>query len=188
MALGPPLHRAFSIFLFTKDGNRLLLQQRAEEKITFPLYWTNTVCSHPLKEINGYGKLDYTDECDGLEGVKKAAKRKLKHEVGIDVNVEDFTYLTRIHYLAASDSVWGEHEIDYILFVRKDVDYHLNPNEVCNVKYVTQEELKEFFQRKDVTFTPWFKLIVENFINRWWDAMKEGTLESHIEPNKIYKP
>lgn len=29
------LHRAFSVFLFD-DENRLLLQQRADEKITFP--------------------------------------------------------------------------------------------------------------------------------------------------------
>lgn len=31
------------------------------------------------------------------------------------------TYLTRIHYKAQSDGVWGEHEIDYILFVQKVV-------------------------------------------------------------------
>lgn len=41
------LHRAFSVFLFD-DQNRLLLQQRATEKITFPDMWTNTCCSHPL--------------------------------------------------------------------------------------------------------------------------------------------
>lgn len=41
------LHRAFSVFLFNSSG-RLLLQQRAAEKITFPSHWTNTCCSHPL--------------------------------------------------------------------------------------------------------------------------------------------
>jgi isopentenyl-diphosphate Delta-isomerase len=41
------LHRAFSVFIFTKDG-KLLLQQRAAEKITFPEHFTNTCCSHPL--------------------------------------------------------------------------------------------------------------------------------------------
>ena len=41
------LHRAFSVFLFNTQG-QLLLQQRAAAKITFPLCWTNTCCSHPL--------------------------------------------------------------------------------------------------------------------------------------------
>jgi len=41
------LHRAFSVFLFNTKGE-LLMQQRASEKITFPDYWTNTCCSHPL--------------------------------------------------------------------------------------------------------------------------------------------
>ena len=41
------LHRAFSVFLFNEEG-KLLLQQRAKDKITFPSVWTNTCCSHPL--------------------------------------------------------------------------------------------------------------------------------------------
>jgi isopentenyl-diphosphate delta-isomerase len=41
------LHRAFSVFLFDSQ-NRLLLQQRAAEKITFPDLWTNTCCSVSL--------------------------------------------------------------------------------------------------------------------------------------------
>ncbi|WIA42024.1 hypothetical protein OEZ86_009316 [Tetradesmus obliquus] len=41
------LHRAFSVFLFNSEG-KLLLQQRATDKITFPGVWTNTCCSHPL--------------------------------------------------------------------------------------------------------------------------------------------
>ena len=40
------LHRAFSCFIFSPDG-KLLLQQRSDEKITFPGAWTNTCCSHP---------------------------------------------------------------------------------------------------------------------------------------------
>ena len=36
-----------SVFLFDAEG-RLLLQQRAAGKVTFPSVWTNTCCSHPL--------------------------------------------------------------------------------------------------------------------------------------------
>lgn len=49
--INPPhnlLHRAFSVFLFRPCDGKLLLQRRADEKITFPGMWTNTCCSHPL--------------------------------------------------------------------------------------------------------------------------------------------
>ena len=90
------LHRAFSVFLFNSEG-KLLLQQRAAEKITFPLYWTNTVCSHPIYFVPDtpledpavpVASLDLSDEQPEVEenlqlGVKRAARRKLEHELGI---------------------------------------------------------------------------------------------------------
>jgi len=58
-------------------------------------------------------------------GVKRAAVRKLKHELGIDsLRPEQFKFLTRLHYWAADtvthgpSAEWGENEIDYILFVQ----------------------------------------------------------------------
>ena len=47
MTNGLKLHRAFSVFLFDSK-KRLLLQKRSLDKITFPNYWANTCCSHPL--------------------------------------------------------------------------------------------------------------------------------------------
>lgn len=102
------LHRAFSVFLFN-DKNELLLQQRATEKITFPDLWTNTCCSHPLNIPTETG----STLADAIDGVKRAAQRKLDHELGIkkeQVPFEDFKFLTRIHYKAPSDGQWGEHE------------------------------------------------------------------------------
>jgi isopentenyl-diphosphate delta-isomerase len=101
------LHRAFSAFIFRPSDAKLLLQQRALEKITFPNMWTNTCCSHPLD--------DFEEEKIEKEqlGVRIAASRKLEHELGIprwQTPIDDFQYLTRIHYLAPSDGVWGEHE------------------------------------------------------------------------------
>ena len=40
-------HRAFSVLLFNSD-NKLLLQRRSIEKVTFPGVWANSCCSHPL--------------------------------------------------------------------------------------------------------------------------------------------
>jgi len=106
------LHRAFSVFLFD-DQKRLLLQQRATEKITFPDMWTNTCCSHPLGVPTETG----SNLPDSIEGVKRAAQRKLDHELGIkkeQVPLDNFHFLTRIHYKAPSDGQWGEHESTYL--------------------------------------------------------------------------
>jgi len=49
----------------------------------------------------------------GNAGAKRAGQRKLFHELGIvadELPLEKFHFLTRIHYKAASDGVWGEHE------------------------------------------------------------------------------
>lgn len=46
-------------------------------------------------------------------GAKRAGQRKLFHELGIvadELPLDKFHFLTRIHYKAASDGVWGEHE------------------------------------------------------------------------------
>ncbi len=53
--------------------------------------------------------------------------RKLEHELGIppeQLPLSGFKYLTRLHYCAPDthtwgpNSEWGEHEMDYILFIR----------------------------------------------------------------------
>jgi len=174
------LHRAFSVFLFNSKG-QLLMQQRAGEKITFPSHWTNTCCSHPLSHDSEIIEEDQL-------GVKIAAIRKLEHELGIPSSIfspDDFVFLTRIHYVASSDTIWGEHEIDYILFVQKDVPLNINPNEVMDYKYVSKDDLQNLFQSKDVLVTPWFKLIVENFIYGWWNAL--DSLQTVSDPTTIHR-
>lgn len=176
------LHRAFSVFLFDSE-NRLLLQQRATEKITFPDMWTNTCCSHPLG-IPGEGGAYLAES---ITGVKNAARRKLEHELGIDpaqVPFEDFKFLTRIHYKAPSDGMWGEHEIDYILFIKADVDLQPNLNEVRDTTYVTADRLKEMFQDEKLKFTPWFKLICNSLLFDWWKCL-DGGLEKYENEQEI---
>jgi isopentenyl-diphosphate delta-isomerase len=101
------LHRAFSAFIFRPSDGKLLLQQRASEKITFPDMWTNTCCSHPLDDFE-QEKIE-----EAQLGVRIAASRKLEHELGIPQSqtpIDEFQYLTKIHYLAPSSGMWGEHE------------------------------------------------------------------------------
>ncbi|KAM0323494.1 hypothetical protein ACHAQA_008774 [Verticillium albo-atrum] len=176
------LHRAFSVFLFD-DQNRLLLQQRASEKITFPDMWTNTCCSHPLG-IPGEGGANLVD---AVAGVKRAAQRKLEHELGIPIEqvpTELFKFLTRIHYKAPSDGKWGEHEIDYILFIKTNVTLDINKNEVQATQYVSPDELKKQFQDPSLVFTPWFKLICESMLFEWWSNIDSG-LEPYMNEQEI---
>lgn len=95
----------------------------------------------------------------------------MEHELGIkpeQVPLDDFKYLTRIHYVAPSDGLWGEHEsklvweikkgrskekgthvvirvVDYIFFIKANVTMDVNANEVRDVKWVTPEELRAMF-------------------------------------------
>lgn len=165
------LHRAFSVFLFNDEG-KLLLQQRATEKITFADMWTNTCCSHPLAVHSEMGKAG--DLSSSVQGARVAAQRKLDQELGIDakyVPLDDFKFLTRIHYMAPSNGPWGEHEIDYIFIIRANPVLVPNANEVRDLKYVSSEELKEMFRDESLVFTPWFKLICESYLFKWWDQL-----------------
>ncbi|CAM9496045.1 unnamed protein product [Ectocarpus sp. 12 AP-2014] len=173
------LHRAFSVFLFDQDG-KLLLQKRAASKITFPNVWTNTCCSHPLY---GYERSEVDkpeDLKDGsVPGVKNAAVRKLAHELGIaaeDVPIDSFKFLTRLHYYAADavthgpNAPWGEHEIDYILFIQVDSSLSMtpHPDEVDAVKWVSVEEMDAMMNDNANLWSPWFRIIMERFAREWW--------------------
>ena len=107
----------------------------------------------------------------------------------LQVPLEDFTYLTRIHYKAESDSTWGEHEIDYILFIQEDVTVTPNPNEVMSYRFVSQQELRELFARAEkedgVKITPWFRIISETFLFKWWDNLSD--LSQFVDVGTIHR-
>ncbi|XP_047327145.1 isopentenyl-diphosphate Delta-isomerase I-like [Impatiens glandulifera] len=184
---GKMLHRAFSVFLFNSKYE-LLLQQRSATKVTFPLVWTNTCCSHPL-----FRESELVEE--KTLGVRNAAQRKLLDELGIpaeDVPVDQFMPLGRMLYKAPSDGKWGEHELDYLLFIVRDVGLHPNPDEVAEIKYVNREQLKELLRKADagedgLKLSPWFRLVVDNFLFKWWEHVEKGTLSDAADMDSIHK-
>ncbi|XP_036146148.1 isopentenyl-diphosphate Delta-isomerase 1-like [Monomorium pharaonis] len=162
-----PLHRAFSVFLFNSKGD-LLLQKRSSVKITFPDCFTNTVCSHPLAEIP-----EEMEEKDAL-GVKRAAIRRLNYELGIptnEVKPSDLFYLTRIRYQIVSCDRWGEHEIDYILFLQRDnITINPNPDEISEIRWIPRSEIEKFMKSAP-RLSPWFNMIYKFKLLHWWDNL-----------------
>ena len=199
------LHRAFSVFLFNSDG-KLLLQQRAKDKITFPGVWTNTCCSHPLVGM-------IPDEVDSIEdvlrgnvnGIKHAACRKLEQELGIKqglIDIQQFKYLTRLHYWAADvvthgpKAPWGEHEIDYILFAQidddgKSLNIQPNPEEVEDIRWVDFEVLqKMMIPDNGLLWSPWFRIAAArpDLLPKWWSNLHTTlTTDTHVELDHIHR-
>ena len=148
------LHRAFSLFVFNQDNN-LLLQKRSKHKATFPLLWTNSVCSHPL-----YNDLEKNEENN--IGLKRAARRRLNFEMNIEYDdLNDFKVLDSYVYKALDNNEFGEYEYDFMLFLKMKLDFEIlfNEEEVDDVKFVKFEDfgdlIKDCEKNKEI-YTPWF--------------------------------
>ena len=74
--------------------------------------------------------------------------------------------------------------VDYILFIKANVDHTPNPNEVKSTRYVSEIELKAMFEDNRLKFTPWFKLICESLLFEWWAHLDEG-LEKYTGDTNI---
>jgi isopentenyl-diphosphate delta-isomerase type 1 len=136
------LHRAFSVFLFNEEGKLLLQKRSdakitfpsrwTNTCCSHPLYFpeemdeTNNIGEqsvtsararlrprHLAPERKWRERTPTNSSRDGaFTGVKRAASRKLEHELGITrdvLSLDDFRYITRLHYLA-TEGMWGEHE------------------------------------------------------------------------------
>lgn len=165
--------------------------------------WTNTCCSHPLHGMEP-SEVDGPEEVSKgtVPGVKHAAIRKLHHELGIapgSLKVEQFKFLTRLHYWAAdtvthgNDSPWGEHEIDYVLFVvvpnKSALTLTPHPDEVDDVKWVSKQVLQEMMSDDSLLFSPWFRIITKKWLmGLWWDNLEETmTTQKHVDCTTIHE-
>ena len=175
------LHRAFSVLLFN-TGGKLLIQKRSPEKITFPGYWANTCCSHPLYTED---ELETADSA----GVKRAAIRKLAQELGIagELTEDDFTAMVRLYYRAESSNGWVEEEMDHILIARANVTLALNPNEVASVQWVSRAELSDLLKDNEALIAPWFRVIAEQLLPGWWPHIEDREALRRLADKRIIK-
>lgn len=145
------LHRAFSIFVFNSD-NQLLLQQRSESKPLWPLYWSNTCCSHP--------RLGETMEV--------AVSRRLRQELGFEC---DLTYLYKFQYQAQFGEIGAEREFCWVYVGYYDGPVDPNVSEIANWRLVDIKSLNEELANEADRFTPWFKLEWAHIQEHYLDAI-----------------
>lgn len=154
---GGQLHRAFSIFIFNKQGE-MLLQQRAMDKYHSGGLWTNACCSHPQPG----------------EDTREAAMRRLREELGFETPV---TKIFDFLYRAEFDNGLTEHEFDHVFVGRYDEEVRFNPEEVMNTRYMDLESLRESLRDQPGLYTAWFHLAFPR-IEQWW--MKEYPVQKPL--------
>jgi len=74
--------------------------------------------------------------------------------------------------------------VDYILFIKANVDLNPSENEVRATQYVSADRLKEMFEDPSLKFTPWFKLICNSMLFDWWQHLDSG-LEKYMNEQEI---
>jgi len=135
------LHRAFSIFVFNKNGE-LLLQQRAESKYHSEKLWSNTVCSHPRPG----------------ETYHRAVHRRLKEEMGFDCKLKKlFCFI----YKAEFKNGLIENEYDCVFAGRFDGRPDPNPKEIMDYKWVDIKKLRQDLKSHPKNYSVWLKIALD---------------------------
>ena len=132
------LHRAFSLLIFNGNGE-LLLQQRAAGKRLWPLYWSNSCCSHPRR----------------AESMDTAIHRRLKQELGLACPLH---FLFKFQYQAQFDADGAEHELCWVYAGRSGDQPKVNPNEISGLRWIAPDALDAEMAARPEAFTPWFKI------------------------------
>ena len=132
------LHRAFSVFLFNDQGE-LLLQQRSAEKRLWPMFWTNTCCSHPRQG----------------ESMEIATERRLQQELGTAAALE-FVY--KFSYHARFDDRGSENELCSVYLGRLEREAVANKTEIAELRFIGADALNDEIGAHAERFTPWFKM------------------------------
>lgn len=132
------LHRAFSVFLFNRDGE-LLLQQRSEQKPLWPLFWSNSCCSHPRES----------------ESIDTAGRRRVREELHIDC---DPWFLYKFQYQAPFGDLGSEFELCHVFAGIIEGEIAAHPDEIADWRFVDPDELTREIAADPDAFTPWLKL------------------------------
>ncbi|GAB4368493.1 MAG: isopentenyl-diphosphate Delta-isomerase [Calditrichia bacterium] len=145
------LHRAFSIFIFNSQ-NQLLMQKRSAQKQLWPLYWSNSCCSHPRQG----------------EWIERSTLRRLREELGFST---DLKFLYKFQYQANFDEIGAENELCSVFIGKYDGEVVVNENEIAEWEYWDISRLEKELAENPEKFTPWFKMEWERLRNEFKDVI-----------------
>jgi isopentenyl-diphosphate delta-isomerase len=141
------LHRAFSVFLFSPEGE-VLLQQRSGQKRLWPGAWSNTCCSHPRRG----------------ESIGGAVQRRLREELALEAQVR---FLFKFRYHARYDAAGAEHEICHAYAGALTGRAAVNPNEVAATTLMAASALDRDLADRPEVYTPWLRLAWTRVRETW---------------------
>lgn len=128
-------HRHVSCWIINKEG-LVLLQRRAYTKEKNPGLWAKT---------GGHIDVGETPE--------EATVREIKEEIGLEVSKTDLQCASI--YKSSENTCFGYEFV--VVTDKKENEFKLQKEEVCEVKYFTIEEIENSFIHKnpEFTFTSW---------------------------------
>jgi len=147
------LHRAFSVFLLSPDGD-VLLQQRSEQKRLWPGAWSNTCCSHPRRG----------------ETLESAVHRRLREELALAAPVD---FLFKFIYHARYGSAGAEHELCHVFAGPITGHPQINANEIAATKVISAAALDHEVATRPELYSPWLKLEWKRVRGEMWPAVQE---------------
>lgn len=147
-------HRAFSIFIINKKGE-MLIHKRSVYKKTWPGFWTNACCSHPVKG----------------ETIEDAARKRLMEEMGFDCELK---YLFTFTYEADYNGIYGESETDHVFLGIYDGRISPDIMEVESYKYVNIDDLMEDIKDSHSRYTPWFTIAIKGVFDFVKEDLEKG--------------
>ena len=150
--IGPPVgiieahrvgaaHRAISIVAWNASRTKMLITRRAATKATWPDFWSNAVCSHPLPQ----------------ESYAAAARRRLFEELRIHGTVAPafrmFYGPVRCPISGGGGGGGGGEELDHVFYAKlpEDAPIEPDPEEISAVRWVDFSQLAELREAEALT-------------------------------------
>jgi isopentenyl-diphosphate Delta-isomerase len=177
------LHRAFTAFLFDKNG-RLVLTKRAKEKMLWPGNWDGTVASHPRKSETYI-----------------ASAERMPEELGIQCKLD---YLFKFEYHVPYKEVGSENEICGTLvgIVDDSIQFRVVEDEIDEIRWISAQELLSELESNPKTYCPWMLIALElldksekemlekykNILSPWMNSVLQKEIHKairiHLPDNK----